>query len=143
MTATPAEVAAVMEVLGCDTTLRQTRPLRVDGVTIGGGVERVCRTHPYPHGFPEEGDRGCPVAAAAADAAREALDIPALIRQAKAEAVLAALVDLDQTEISRDDADGYAGTFMKVLYGGDDDVPEHWRMAWEWSNRFTGRGAPR
>lgn len=62
------DVAAAMKAMGCDTTPRQTRPLRVDGVVIGGGIERGCRTHRDPLGFPMRSEQGCPVAVSVAAA---------------------------------------------------------------------------
>lgn len=36
---------ALARALGCDPYDMPTRPLNVDGVTIGGGIERRCGTH--------------------------------------------------------------------------------------------------
>ena len=49
---------ALARVLGCDPYDVQTRPLSVDGVPIGGGIERRCRTH-------NRAWRECPLANAA------------------------------------------------------------------------------
>lgn len=58
-----SEVEAVMRVLRCDTTPRQTRAMQVDGITIGGGIERGCRTHKDRYGIPlAAADDTCPVA---------------------------------------------------------------------------------
>lgn len=80
--ASEAAIAAVQNALGCNLRPRQTRAVKVDGFTIGGGIETGCQTHRDQYGLPQKSERGCPVAVAAADAAVKAA-APAIAAKAR------------------------------------------------------------